>query len=292
MIQSAVTHVVFGAAGQLGSDLCSKLPGQAIPLTRAELDLTDAAAISRVLGPLRPDVVVNCAAYNFVDRAEEEPEQAFAVNALVPRRLAEVCRELGSILVHFSTDYVFGLDANRQSPYAESDAPGPLSVHGTSKLAGECFVRAIAPRHLVIRTCGLYGRRGSGGKGTNFVETMLRLAEQGKPLRVVTDQICTPSYAVDVADAVVQLLGTNPHGLYHLTNAGQCSWYEFAETIFALSGVRADLRPITSAEYGSRARRPHYSALRSEHPTTPSLRPWREALAAYLDERRRTSCGA
>ncbi len=292
MVESAIRHVVLGAAGQLGSDLCSKLPGQVIPLTRAELDVTDAAAISRVLGPLRPDVVLNCAAYNFVDRAEEEPEQAFAVNALVPRRLAEVCRDLASLLVHFSTDYVFGLDATRQSPYAESDAPGPLSVYGTSKLAGEHFVRTIAPRHLVIRTCGLYGRRGSGGKGTNFVETMLRLSEQGTPLRVVSDQICTPSYTVDVADAVVQLLRTNSHGLYHFTNAGQCSWYEFAEVIFDWSGVRADLRPITSQEYGSRARRPHYSVLRSAHPATPALRMWREALAASLEERRRPSSGA
>ena len=143
--------------------------------------------------PAAPDVVVNCAAYNFVDKAESEPDAAFAVNAWGVRDLARVCRDLDCVLVHFSTDYVFGLDSGRARPYAETDAPGPVSVYGLSKLAGEYLVRALCPRHFVIRTCGLYGVWGSGGKGGNFVETMLRVAGQGKPLRVVDDQICTPS---------------------------------------------------------------------------------------------------
>jgi dTDP-4-dehydrorhamnose reductase len=282
-------YIVLGAAGQLGRDLCTRLGGTVIPLTRAELELTaPPEALRAALAERRPDVVINCAAYNFVDKAEDEPGPAFAVNALAPRRLAEACRELGAVFVHFSTDYVFGLDANRQTPYRESDAPGPLSVYGASKLAGEYLVRSAGPRHFVIRTCGLYGRWGSGGKGGNFVETMLRVAGQGKPLRVVADQVLTPSYTADVAEAAVRLIQGEQYGLYHLTNAGHCSWYEFARTIFELAGVSADLTPTTSAEYGSRARRPAYSVLASEHPHTPPLRPWRAALAAYLEERRQT----
>jgi dTDP-4-dehydrorhamnose reductase len=186
--------------------------------------------------------------------------------------------------VHFSTDYVFGLDGARHSPWAEADAPGPVSVYGLSKLAGEYLVRSICPRHVVVRTCGLYGVWGSGGKGGNFVETMLRVAGQGKPLRVVADQTCTPSYTVDVAGAVASLLTTGRHGLFHATNAGECTWFEFARTIFELAGVRADLTAITSGEFGAAARRPAYSVLAPSAGAGP-LRPWREALAAYLHER-------
>jgi len=289
-------YAVIGAAGQLGRDLCVRLGGDALPLTRADFDLTDAVAVRAKLADLQPKVVINCAAYNFVDKAEDEPAAAFAVNAFAVRNLADVCRDLDLILVHFSTDYVFGLDKSRQTPYGESDAPGPVSVYGQSKLAGEYFVRSICPKHFVIRTCGLYGTRpeaslrASGvttGKGTNFVETMLRLASQGKPLKVVNDQVLTPSYTADVAEAAIQLVQSNRFGLYHLTNAGHCSWYEFARTIFELAGVKADLSPTTSREYGSKARRPAYSVLESEFGHTPRLRPWREALAAYLTERTR-----
>src|SRR5262249_44784847 len=162
-------------------------------------------SLRAVLTELRPDVVVNCAAYNLVDRAEAEPEAAFAVNAWGVRHLALACRDLGCVLAHFSTDYVFGLDEARRTPFAETDAPGPVSAYGLSKLAGEYVVRALCPRHFVIRTCGLYGVWGSGGKGGNFVETMLRLAGERKSLPVVTDQTCTPSYAVDVAAAAAGL---------------------------------------------------------------------------------------
>lgn len=278
-------YVVLGAAGQLGRDLCARLPGQAVPLTRADADLTDAAGLRAKLTELRPEVVINCAAYNFVDKAEDEPESAFAVNALGVRSLAEICGNLGITLVHFSTDYVFGLEAGRETPYEETDAPGPVSVYGASKLAGEYFARTLCPRHFVIRTCGLYGRWGSGGKGGNFVETMLRAAGQGKPLRVVTDQVCTPSYTVDVAEAAIQLLQATNYGLHHLTNAGQCSWFEFAGAIFEVVGIRADLSPIVSKAYGAKARRPDFSVLASEWKGTPRLRHWREALAAYLRER-------
>jgi dTDP-4-dehydrorhamnose reductase len=285
-----VRYAVLGVAGQLGRDLAPLLSGEVIPLARDRADLTRPESLRAALAEVCPDVVINCAAYNFVDRAEVEPPAAFAANAWGVRDLANLCREQSCVLVHFSTDYVFGLDEGRRTPWAERDAPGPVSVYGLSKLAGEYLVRALCPRHLVLRTCGLYGIWGSGGKGGNFVETMLRVAGQGKQLRVVADQVCTPSYTADVAAATVGLLQTGRYGLFHVTNAGSCTWYEFACAIFEQAGVAADVTPITSAEYGAPARRPAYSVL---EPAAcrglglAPLRPWREALAAYLDERKR-----
>ncbi len=283
-------YAVLGSAGQLGRDLCPRLTGEVVPLTRQHIDLARPSTIRPVLSDLRADVVVNCAAYNFVDKAESEPDAAFAVNAWGVRELAAVCRDLDCGLVHFSTDYVFGLDEGRKIPYRESDAPGPVSVYGLSKLAGEYVVRALCPRHFVIRTCGLYGVWGSGGKGGNFVETMLRVAGQGKPLRVVADQTCTPSYTVDVATAAAALVETGRYGLYHLTNAGSCSWYDFARTIFQQAGVTADLTAIPSREYPAPARRPGYSVLAAgayQALGLPAPRHWSDAVAAYLEERRR-----
>lgn len=286
-------YAVLGAAGQLGRDLCPRLEGEVVPLSRTSapaVDLAHPESLRLLFDEVRPDVVVNCAAYNFVDKAESEPEAAFAVNAWGVRELARLCAGRDCRLVHFSTDYVFGLDATRRQPWIESDAPGPVSVYGLSKLVGEYLVRSLCPRHVVIRTCGLYGVWGSGGKGGNFVETMLRLAGQGKPLRVVDDQICTPSYTVDVAESTIALLKTERSGLYHLTNSGSCTWYELARTIFELSDLSANLTPIPSSDYPVPARRPAYSVLAHtalNDAGVPSPRSWREALAAYLRERQR-----
>jgi dTDP-4-dehydrorhamnose reductase len=280
--------VVLGSAGQLGRDLGPRLSGEVVPLTRERIDLARPDTIRPALEELRPDVVVNCAAYNFVDKAENEPDAACAVNAWGVRALAVVCRDLGCVLAHFSTDYVFGLDETRRTPCREDEAPGPVSVYGLSKLAGEYLVRSICPKHFVLRTCGLYGVWGSGGKGGNFVETMLRLAGQGRPLRVVADQFCTPTFTQDLADAAVKLFTAKQQGLWHLTNAGSCSWYEFAQAIFEEAGRTVDLQPITSAQYGAAARRPAYSVLGTIHNGgSPSieLRPWRQALADYLRKR-------
>jgi dTDP-4-dehydrorhamnose reductase len=280
--------VVFGAPGQLGRDLCPLLPGEVISLGRGDVDLTHRDALLAKLLSLQPQLVVNCAAYNFVDKAGQEPEAAFAVNAWAVKTIAEACQQLDATLVHFSTDYVFGLDESRTEPFLESDAPGPVSVYGLSKLAGEYLVRSICPKHFVIRTCGLYGVWGSGGKGGNFVETMLRLAGQGKPLRVVNDQRCTPSFTADVAAASVALITTNAYGLYHVTNGGGCTWYELAREAFRLAGVTADLAPITSKEFGAPARRPLFSGLSNEKLRSSGVnppRPWQSALAAYLAAR-------
>jgi dTDP-4-dehydrorhamnose reductase len=279
---------VLGSQGQLGRDLCPRLPGEVVPLTRADIDLTHPETVAPALASLRPDVFVNCAAYNFVDMAEAEPDAAFAANAWGVRELARACAAAGCKLVHFSTDYVFGLDATRTEPFTEDDPPGPLSVYGLSKLAGEYLVRAAHADHLVIRTCGLYGVWGSGGKGGNFVETMLRVAGQGKPLRVVADQQCTPSYTADVASATVGLIRAGATGLFQVTSGGSCTWYELAAEVFRQSGVRADLTPITTAERTDPARRPPFSVLSNAKLASAGITPpraWAEALRAYLQER-------
>lgn len=288
---------VLGAAGQLGRDLCPRLAalGDVVPLTRADIDLAKPDTIAPVVAKLRPDVFVNCAAYNLVDKAEAEPDAAFAVNARGVGLLAQSCAEIWAKLVHFSTDYVFGADASRTTPYREDEplgpndaAPGPVSAYGRSKHHGEHLVEVMSANNLVIRTCGLYGVWGSGGKGGNFVETMLRLAGQGKPLKVVNDQRCTPSYTADVAAATVELIARGAGGLYHVVNGGDCTWYEFAAEIFRLAGLNPALMPITSAEFGAAAARPAYSVLSTDKLAAlgvPRPRHWRDALAAYLVER-------
>lgn len=284
---------ILGARGQLGRDLLRYFPGTAISWTRDDCDLSRADSIRSAIFNHRPQVIINCAAYNFVDQAESEPRAAFAVNSWGVRELALECRDADCMLVQISTDYVFGLDTSRESPLTEADPPGPVSVYGVSKLAGEYFVRSIVPRHLVIRTCGLYGVWGSGGKGGNFVETMLRLGHQGKPVRVVNDQRCTPTYTADLAAMIARLVEREQQGLIHITNSGSCTWYEFAREIFQQAGLNVDLSPIPSSDYPQPARRPTYSVLSGERLTNlgyPPMRPWPEALAAYLEERRsRTS---
>jgi dTDP-4-dehydrorhamnose reductase len=278
---------VLGAAGQLGRDLCARLPGEVITLTRTAIDLTRPENIPSAVAALGVDAFVNCAAYNLVDNAENDPETAFAVNSLGVRALAVACRTAKIKLIHFSTDYVFGLDATSR-PLTEYDPPGPVNVYGLSKLAGEYLVRSILPSALVIRTCGLYGVWGSGGKGGNFVETMLRQAEQGKLLKVVDDQRCTPSYTVDVAEASAALIAAGASGIFHVTNAGSCTWYEFAAEIFSQCNLSLNLTRTSSAEYARPARRPSFSVLSTAKITSTlnfTLRRWQDALAAYLAER-------
>ena len=278
---------VIGASGQLGRDFCSYLGDDCIALSHQDVELTNPDSLVRALQPVAADYVINTAAFNHVDEAELRPTEALATNALGTRELAIVCRDLNCVLVHYSTDYAFGMDQQRKEPYTESDVPGPISVYGVSKLAGEYFVQSICPRHFVIRTCGLYGLHGQGGKGRNFVRTMLRLGRERPEIRVVDDQRCTPTYTVDLVAATVNLLRSNAFGLYHWTNTDACSWYEFAREIFYQARIDVKCVPITSAEYAARARRPEYSVLSSAKYVAlgfPPPRDWREALRAYLTE--------
>jgi len=286
--------VITGVHGQLGTELQSSLKGDIIPLGHDRLDITDAAQVEAVLTTEKPEIIINTAAYNFVDRAEEEPETAYRVNALGPQILARCCESRGISLLHFSTDYVFsgGLkDANggefRDSPYLETDSPEPLSAYAVSKLDGEKLVRSLCSRHFVIRTCGLYGRTRQPGTG-NFVETMLRLGSERDELSVVHDQRCTPTSCADLAEAVGKLIETEAYGLYHVTNAGSMTWYEFAVEIFRLAEIRVKVQPITSEQFGAKARRPAYSVLDNSKLTKTigkELPAWQDALKRYLEQR-------
>ncbi len=278
--------VVTGAAGQIGRALVQALGAHEIlPYAHAELDLCDFGSVRRILSSVRPEVVVNTAAFTRVDDCEVEPARAFSVNALAVRNMAQVCAGIGCIFVHLSTDYVF--DGSKDSPYVEDDLPNPLSVYGTSKLVGEYFARDLVPRHYVIRTSGVYGPTGSNRRDANFVDTMLRLADEGRPIRVVRDQIVSPTAARNVAETIVELIRRDRYGLYHVTSTGECSWFEFAATIFQLAGLAPDLEPTTTVALARRARRPRYSVLahaRLAGLGLNNLPHWKTALARYLQE--------
>lgn len=278
---------ILGADGQLGRELCHLLGGDAVACSRRDVDITGVEGNAAALSRIAPDAIVNCAAYNAVDLAESQPDEAFRVNALGPRALAAFCQKADVPLVHVSTDYVFGLFAGRKVPYCESDCPGPQGVYAVTKLAGEEFVRSGCERRYVVRTCGLYGHRGKSGK-RNFVDTMLKLGQEKSELRIVGDQRCTPTSTKDLAAALVELMPTEAYGTYHATNAGDCSWAEFAEEIFRQANYSTRVIPITTAEYGAKAPRPPYSVLDGSELTRTlgrPMRPWQEALADYLSER-------
>ncbi|RJO79977.1 dTDP-4-dehydrorhamnose reductase [Nocardia panacis] len=277
--------VVTGAGGQVGQELLRRAETAALPepvaLHRAELDITDPAAVHAVLKP--GDTVLNCAAFTAVDRAESDPESAFAVNATGAAVLAAACARVGARLIHLSTDYVFPGTSDR--PYEPDDPTGPATVYGRSKLEGERAVLDLAPDATVVRTSWVYAWSGSG-----FVDTMLRLERERDTLRVVNDQLGSPTYAADLAAALLEL-AARPAGprVLHATNAGETTWYDLARTIFAEVGADpARVLPCDSAAYPSPARRPAYSVLSGRcwraAGLTP-LRPWREALRAALARR-------
>jgi dTDP-4-dehydrorhamnose reductase len=256
-----------------------------VPLFWPAFDVTRTEEAGGLLADLHPDAVINTSAFHRVDECEDKIEQTFAVNAFAVRELARTCRAIEAVLVHFSTDYVFA--GEKRTPYLEEDRPGPLSVYAASKLAGEHFIRAYTERAFVIRTCGLFGRAGCLEKGRNFVETMLALAASGRTsLRVVKDQIVTPTPTSELAARVAELIPTRAYGLYHMTAEGSCSWSEFARAVLELSGRDPGIVvPVDSAAYGAKARRPAYSVLENGRMKTLGLTPfspWREALAVYL----------
>jgi dTDP-4-dehydrorhamnose reductase len=273
-----------GSAGQLGRELVSRLAGElAWAGDLDQIDVTDRAAVAALVERVSPDVVFNATAYNKVDQAESEPDRAMAVNALGPRWLATAAAEAGALLVHFSTDYVF--DGAAERPYREDDHPRPLGAYGVSKLSGEQLVAASGAEHLLIRTSGLLGRGGSEQKGGSFADRILARARGGQPLRVVADQTFAPTCAPDLAAASVALVRAGGRGIFHVANAGSCSWHGLAEAALALAGIDAPVEAIASAELAQPARRPAYSVLdtaRYHALGLPPLRPWREALADCL----------
>ncbi len=275
---------IIGARGQLGTALQACLKDELVPLGHADIEIADPARVEAVLSAARANVVINAAAYNFVDRAEDEPDAAYAVNALGPRHLARWCRQASVPLVHVSTDYVFGGASPRRVPHTEAETPLPECQYAAGKLAGEEFVRAECPRHMIVRTCGLYGPAQSTGKG-NFVKTVRRLAAVKSELTIVDDQHCTPSFAADVARAIAELIEIGEYGLFHATNSGATTWYEFACEVVRLAGLSATVRPISSSEYPQKAKRPAYSVLdcgKLASRVGRRLPDWQDALARHM----------
>jgi len=282
-----VKVAVTGANGQLGTDLCRALHNfDVVSLTHADIEIADMTSVKKVMLKHKPAVIINTAGYVRVDDCEDERDKAFSVNALGARNVAVVAQELGARLIHLGTDYVFGGDeSHKNNPYTEFDVPAPLNTYGRSMLAGEDFVRHLCCRHFIVRTSGLYGIAGSSGKRGNFVETMLKRARERDELRVVDDQVLSPTYTRDLAHKIAQLILTEYYGIFHITNRGACSWYEFAVEILKQAGLRSPIIPITSDQFPRKARRPHFSVLDNYHLRllgTDDMRPWQEALKDYL----------
>jgi dTDP-4-dehydrorhamnose reductase len=287
---AAVKICVLGANGQLGSDIVGAFRAagmEVAPLTHGEIEIVSPDSIRAALGASGANVVINTAAFHNVEKCELEPASAFAVNAVGARNLAEATRDLGAALVHISTDYVF--DGAKRQPYVEQDMPGPLSVYGNSKLAGEYFVRATNPRHFVVRVAAIYGRQPCRAKdGMNFVETMLKLARERGEARVVDDEFTTPTPTVQIARQLVALAASEAYGLYHATAEGSCSWYEFAAAIFELSGTKVRLQRAAPGQFSSRVERPKFSVLENAALKRRNLNRfthWRDGLADYLSSR-------
>ncbi|MFQ6083270.1 MAG: dTDP-4-dehydrorhamnose reductase [Candidatus Aminicenantia bacterium] len=278
---------IIGANGQLGSDLIRVLENdEVIPLYHHDIDITNHQKTKEVILQIKPEILINTAAYHRVDECEDFPEKSFKVNSVAVWNLANICQDINCVFVHFSTDYVF--DGKKKSPYTEEDSPNPLNVYGNSKLTGEYFVKNICQKYFLIRTSGLYGIAGAKAKKGNFVDLMLKLEKIGKPIKVVNDQILTPTYTFELAEKISQLIKKDIYGLYHLTNQGQCNWYEFAKTIFEFIGKKPALSPISSGLYGAKAKRPKYSVLENKRACQIDLgefSPWKDALRAYLKEK-------
>jgi dTDP-4-dehydrorhamnose reductase len=275
--------LLVGGSGRLGSAIRSGWTDYDVAApARAELELEDATAMAAAIARVEPDVVVNCAAFHDVDRCEEFPDRALAINAIAVERTARACREAGIAFVTLGTDYVFDGRAGR--PYAEDSAPHPLSAYGISKLAGELLLERLGPGSLVVRTCGLYGRPRNPAAGGAFVDHLIAQARAGERIRVVSDAIVSPTFAGDLADAIRALVEIKASGLYHAANAGAVSWYEFAVELLSQAGIESEVVPIRLADWKAAARRPAFSALDSGKLAAAgfAMPSWQRGIERYL----------
>ena len=279
---------IIGSTGQLGQDLLRVFGDRAIGFAHEDLDVTDPAGVASAVRSAEPDWVLNTAAFHRVDDCEEDPTSTFAVNATGALNVARAAADIGSGVAFYSTDYVFGGEGReRDHPYGEQDNPHPLNVYGVSKVAGEQLVMQANERHLVVRSAGLYGTATSR-KGWTFPELMINKARTDGFVRVVTDQVLSPTFTADLARKTKQLIEHDARGLFHLTNAGECSWFDFAQKAFEIAGVKARMEPIDTGQMKQRARRPSYSALETSRLGAVglnSMRPWEEALGDYLKQK-------
>ena len=277
---------VIGSTGQLGTDLIKTFENEhnVIGLTHNDVEVSDYDSIV-ILKEHKPDVVINTAAFHKTDQCEEEPLKAFSVNALGARNIAMITKEIDATTVHISTDYIF--DGSKNKPYTEEDIPAPINTYGISKLAAEHFTKQN-PKHYIIRIASVFGKAGASGKGGNFVETMIKKAKKNEPITVIDDMWMSPTYTKDASSTITKITEKQlPYGVYHATNKGYCSWYQFAEQIFQFTYLTPNLKPIKTEQLTMKAKRPRFSALKSiklpqygiEMPT------WQEALRKYLIEK-------
>ncbi|MFZ0561374.1 MAG: dTDP-4-dehydrorhamnose reductase [Terriglobales bacterium] len=282
-----MTVAIIGANGQLGMDVVAAFQEsgeRTAGLTHADLDVSSLASTRKILSSVLPSIIVNTAAMHHVEDCEKEPGRAYEINALGAQNVSIVAKELNAKLVHISTDYVF--DGLKKTPYVETDATAPLNVYGKSKLAGETFIRQTPEKYFVVRTSALYGRNPCRAKGgRNFVDLMLKLAGERDELRVVDDEMVSPTSTTELAKQIALLSRTDSYGLYHATAEGSCSWYEFARTIFETTNTRVNLKVAAPGEFPSKVPRPKYSVLENRGLKTLSLnsfRSWQEGLTLYL----------
>ena len=253
--------LITGSGSMLAQDLKSVLGenNEIIPLSRQKMDITQKDAVIKNIKSSAPDIVINCAAYTKVDTAEEERKKAFQVNGIGVQNLAVACAEMQIPLCHISTDYVF--DGRKNKPYTPFDAANPLSIYGESKLAGEKYIQWIMNKFYIVRTSGLYGRGGN-----NFVMTILRLAKERRAVKVVTDQICSPTFTLNLSTGIQKLIESGSFGIYHITDdsGDGISWFDYAREIVSTAGISTEIIPVTSEEFPRPARRPAYSVLDTE----------------------------
>ena len=275
---------VTGVKGQLGHDIMLELERQqlaGVGVDIEEMDITDPAAVRRVITEAAPDAVIHCAAWTAVDAAEDNEAQCRKVNAEGTANIAEVCRDRKLPMMYFSTDYVFNGEGER--PWEPEDPAEPLNIYGQTKYEGEQAVRSLVPdRHFILRIQWVYGLNGK-----NFVKTMLKLSEDHDRLTVVNDQVGSPTYTPDIARLAVDMIQTDRYGTYHVANQGLCSWYEFAREIFRQAGKQVEVVPVSSEAYAAKAKRPHNSRMNLEKVEKNGFRPlpaWQDALARYLKE--------
>lgn len=275
--------LVTGANGQLGYDVVKELQYRNIECygaARADFDLCDFAAAEKFITAYNPDVIIHCAAYTAVDKAEDEVELCRAVNAGGAENIAEICKTIDAKMLYISTDYVF--DGTKDGCYEVNDIPNPINVYGQTKLEGEQAVQKILNKYFIVRISWVFGRHGN-----NFVKTMLRLGKERQEISVVADQIGSPTYTEDLAKLLAEMIQTNKYGIYHATNEGECSWAEFAEEIFKFAGMDAVVKHIAAEEYPTKAKRPKNSRMSKRNLMNNGfnlLEDWKSAVSRYIKD--------
>jgi dTDP-4-dehydrorhamnose reductase len=278
--------VIIGSTGQLGTDLMKTLLNEheVIGLTHKDIEVSDYESCL-ILKKYKPEIIINTAAFHKTDQCEEEPLKAFSVNAIGAKNVATISKEIDAITVYISTDYVF--DGSKTEPYTEEDTPNPINTYGISKLAGELYTKQN-PKHYIIRVASLFGVAGASGKGGNFVETMIKKALNKEVINVVDDMWMSPTYTKDAALIIKKILEANlPYGIYHASNKGYCTWFQFAQEIFKLTGLTPIIKPIKTDQLQMKAKRPRFSALESIKLPKYGIqtRGWKEGLHEYLVEK-------